>query len=190
MGSGCIYPHFLDLGTSWRWVVSFTVLPLYPRYALDRWTASRSGRSGKKKILDSTGTRTPTPRSSSPWPVAIPTTTSRILDKDRKTDNVQKNNICNNSRVGHPLLQVSLGLQHIWTAGYNAHNTTTPLQSKWGSLYVALIVRPTGPMQWELDQTKGDNSTPLHESLWTHTRDLRSLEHVGMELTGGVCSHR
>jgi hypothetical protein len=30
-GSGCIDPHFFDLGTSWRWVVSFTPLPLYPR---------------------------------------------------------------------------------------------------------------------------------------------------------------
>jgi hypothetical protein len=27
MGSVCIEPHFLDLGTSWRWVVSFTPLP-------------------------------------------------------------------------------------------------------------------------------------------------------------------
>jgi hypothetical protein len=27
-GSGCIDPHFLDLGTSWRWVVSFTPRPL------------------------------------------------------------------------------------------------------------------------------------------------------------------
>jgi hypothetical protein len=30
-GSGCIDPHFLDLNTSWRWVVSFTHRPLYPR---------------------------------------------------------------------------------------------------------------------------------------------------------------
>jgi hypothetical protein len=30
-GSGCIDPHFLDLGTSWRWVVSFKPLPLYTR---------------------------------------------------------------------------------------------------------------------------------------------------------------
>jgi hypothetical protein len=41
MGSGCIDPHFLDLGTSWRWVVSFTPRVLYPRgrrsrYPLDR----------------------------------------------------------------------------------------------------------------------------------------------------------
>jgi hypothetical protein len=30
-GSGCIGPHFPGLGTSWRWVVSFTRLLLYPR---------------------------------------------------------------------------------------------------------------------------------------------------------------
>jgi hypothetical protein len=29
-GSGGIDPRFLDLGTSWRWVVSFTPRPLYP----------------------------------------------------------------------------------------------------------------------------------------------------------------
>jgi hypothetical protein len=31
MGNGCTAPHFLDLGTSWRWVVSFTPRPLYLR---------------------------------------------------------------------------------------------------------------------------------------------------------------
>jgi hypothetical protein len=41
MGSGCIDPYFLDLDTSWKWVVSFTPWPLYPRgkstwYTLDR----------------------------------------------------------------------------------------------------------------------------------------------------------
>jgi hypothetical protein len=30
-GSGCIDPRFLDLGTSSRRVVSFTLRPLYPR---------------------------------------------------------------------------------------------------------------------------------------------------------------
>jgi hypothetical protein len=29
-GSGCIDPRFLDLSTSWRWVVSFMPQPLYP----------------------------------------------------------------------------------------------------------------------------------------------------------------
>jgi hypothetical protein len=81
-GSGCVDPLFLDLGTIWRWVVSFTVLPLYPggkspRYPLDRRLGgphSRSGRFGEEKILDPTGTR-----SSSPLPVAIPTELSRRL---------------------------------------------------------------------------------------------------------------
>jgi hypothetical protein len=31
VGGGCIDSHFLDLGTSWRWTVSFTFRPLYPR---------------------------------------------------------------------------------------------------------------------------------------------------------------
>jgi hypothetical protein len=43
--------------------------PLYRRYALDRRLGgpqSRSGQFGEEKILDPTGIRTPTPRSSSP----------------------------------------------------------------------------------------------------------------------------
>jgi hypothetical protein len=50
---------FLDLGTTWRWVVNFTPRPLYPRgksprYPLDRrlgGTQSRSGRFGEQNIL-------------------------------------------------------------------------------------------------------------------------------------------
>jgi hypothetical protein len=57
-------------------VVSFTLPPLYlpgksPRYSLDRRSygpQSRSGRRGEEKILDITGIRTLTPRSSSPAP--------------------------------------------------------------------------------------------------------------------------
>jgi hypothetical protein len=52
-GSGCIDPHFLDLGTSWRWVVSFTPLPLYK---FDMYYTVLSYREGKayrmKKIVD------------------------------------------------------------------------------------------------------------------------------------------
>jgi hypothetical protein len=68
-GSGYIDPHFLHLDTSWRWVVSFTPLPLYHR-GNSPWDPfdmrlgepqSRSGRDGKVKILDPTGTQTPTP---------------------------------------------------------------------------------------------------------------------------------
>jgi hypothetical protein len=65
-GSGCIDPHFLDLGTSGRRVVSFTPQPLYPRgkrprSPLDRRFGGPQSRSGwyrVEKILDRTGTRT------------------------------------------------------------------------------------------------------------------------------------
>jgi hypothetical protein len=73
-GSGCIDPYFLDLGTSWRWVVSFAPWPLYPRgkrprYPLERRLGgpqSRFERRGEEKNLHPTRTRTPTPRSSIP----------------------------------------------------------------------------------------------------------------------------
>jgi hypothetical protein len=56
-GSGGIAPRILDLGTRWRWVVSFTHRPLYlqgkiPWYPLDRRLGgpqSRSGRGGEEK---------------------------------------------------------------------------------------------------------------------------------------------
>jgi hypothetical protein len=56
-GSGGIAPLILDLGTRWRWVVSFTTWPLYPQgkspwYPLDRRLGgprNRSGRGGKAK---------------------------------------------------------------------------------------------------------------------------------------------
>jgi hypothetical protein len=55
--SGGIAPSILDLGTRWRWVVSFTHRPLFPQgknpsYPLDRrlgGTQSRSGRGGEEK---------------------------------------------------------------------------------------------------------------------------------------------
>jgi hypothetical protein len=49
-------------GTSWRWVVSFTPLPLYPRYPFYRMLGgpqSQSGRYGEVKMFVPTGTRTP-----------------------------------------------------------------------------------------------------------------------------------
>jgi hypothetical protein len=48
-GGGCIDPHFLDLGTSWRWAVSFTPRPLYPRerapgtHCIGGWVDPRAG---------------------------------------------------------------------------------------------------------------------------------------------------
>jgi hypothetical protein len=63
-GNGCIDPHFLDLGSSWRWVVSFTPWPLYPVErspsillymrlgGLQNWC----GQCGEEKILAPIGT--------------------------------------------------------------------------------------------------------------------------------------
>jgi hypothetical protein len=61
MGSGCIDPRFLDLGTSWREVVSFTPLPEKMSTVFGRLsrTQNRSG-YGEGKILDAAGTRNPT----------------------------------------------------------------------------------------------------------------------------------
>jgi hypothetical protein len=49
-GSGCIDPHFLDLGTSWKRVISFTPRPLNPqekspRYPFDRRLCGPQSRS-------------------------------------------------------------------------------------------------------------------------------------------------
>jgi hypothetical protein len=56
-GSGSIAPCILDLGTRWRWDVSFTPRPLYPQgkspwYPFDRRLGgpqSRSGRGGEER---------------------------------------------------------------------------------------------------------------------------------------------
>jgi hypothetical protein len=65
-GSGCRDPHFLVLGTSWRWVVSFTPLPLYPRegapgaHFIGGWVDPRAGLDDMEKwnSFYATGTRT------------------------------------------------------------------------------------------------------------------------------------
>jgi hypothetical protein len=56
--SGCIDRRFLDLGTNWRWVVSFTPRPLYPGekvpviHWIGGWVAPRTGMEflGKRKL--------------------------------------------------------------------------------------------------------------------------------------------
>jgi hypothetical protein len=62
-------PHFLDLGITWKRVVSFTPRPLYPwEKALVPivyeivWAKSRSARREREKILDLIGTCIATPR--------------------------------------------------------------------------------------------------------------------------------
>jgi hypothetical protein len=52
----------LDRGTRWRWVVSLTPQPLYPRYPLDRRLGgpqSWPGRYAEEKNLAPAGNRTP-----------------------------------------------------------------------------------------------------------------------------------
>jgi hypothetical protein len=83
-GSGGIAPRILDLGTRWRWVVSFTRRPLYPhgnspRYPLDRRLGGSESREPvvKRKI--------PRPcRSSSLWPSAVPLSYPGPCSKFRK----------------------------------------------------------------------------------------------------------
>jgi hypothetical protein len=41
-GRGCIAPHILDLGITWRWVVSFIPRPLYSQ-GKSTWVGSRAG---------------------------------------------------------------------------------------------------------------------------------------------------
>jgi hypothetical protein len=74
-GSGGTAPHILDLGTRWRWVVSFMPWLLYsqgkcPWYPLDRRLGgpqSHSGHSGREKNSQPpTGDQTLEPPSSSP----------------------------------------------------------------------------------------------------------------------------
>jgi len=58
LGSGSIAPWIFNFGTSWRWVISFTLRPLYvrdesPRYPLDRRLCGlqrRSGRGNEEKL--------------------------------------------------------------------------------------------------------------------------------------------
>jgi hypothetical protein len=74
MGSGRIKPRIVDLGTSWRWVVSFTSQPLYPlwkspRYPLDGRLGGPQNRSGlreEEKNLAPNITQTTSLRSSTP----------------------------------------------------------------------------------------------------------------------------
>jgi hypothetical protein len=58
IGSGCIGPYYFDLGTSWRWMVSFAPLPLYlrgksPRYPLDRRLGGPQSQPGRRPYRDS-----------------------------------------------------------------------------------------------------------------------------------------
>jgi hypothetical protein len=53
------------------------------RLPIESW----SGQYGEVKILDPTGTQTPTPRSSSPWSVTIQTTLPQLFVYEDKASN-------------------------------------------------------------------------------------------------------
>jgi hypothetical protein len=82
MGERRYSSTFIDLGTGWKWVVSFTPRPLYPRRKnprcpLDRRLGgpqSRSGSCGGQKILYCRELN-----AGSPAPVTVPTELSRLL---------------------------------------------------------------------------------------------------------------
>jgi hypothetical protein len=104
LGSASIAPHILDLGTRWRWVVSFTPRERVPDI---HWTGSWMGpRTGLEAVLKRkfpSPCRESNPRTPVVQPVAQPYTTelSRLPNMGRK---VRKaviwviNNICNNER--------------------------------------------------------------------------------------------
>jgi hypothetical protein len=93
-GNGGIAPRILDFGTRWRWVVSFTPRPLYPkvkspRYPLDRRLGGpqiRSWRGGKEK--NSHPRRESNPRTLIVQPIAqniyIHTCPEPTFDSERK----------------------------------------------------------------------------------------------------------
>jgi hypothetical protein len=78
----------LDFGTKWRWVVSFTPLPLYSRgespwYSLDRKPGGPQSRSecrSVEKNLSPAGNRAPAIQ-----PIAIPTKLSQLPTEKRNT---------------------------------------------------------------------------------------------------------
>jgi hypothetical protein len=81
-GTGSIAPRIFDLGTRWRWVVSFTPRLLYPRgkspwYPFDRRLGGPQigfeHGTEEKNSQPPPGIETPIIRSSSPQPVDIPT---------------------------------------------------------------------------------------------------------------------
>jgi hypothetical protein len=148
-GSVRIDPHFLHLGTSWSWVVSFTPRPLYTReiapstYCECPWPRSRYGRR-KGKILDPTGIRTPTDLPSRPLQVAIPTT--------------------GRSDTANCLISISWKL---WSTEYSlalSGNRTLSVQSSIPPLY--RLVYPGSPPLIQADLSRFSTSKQRKETLF------------------------
>jgi hypothetical protein len=120
-GSGSIDPHFLDLGTSWRPVVSFTPRPLYPRVKRPgtHWTGDwvdRSGRRGENSWPYRDSKSDP----SIVQPIASRYTDYAILDKEihkslRKSDNSLES-LCTSVTwlEGHVILHYCRGFGRVY----------------------------------------------------------------------------
>jgi hypothetical protein len=73
----------------------------------------------EKKILDPIGTQTLTPRSSSPKPVAIPTTLSRVPIIELEGDKIETGGMSNEKHnVGFEVL-TSSDYEQLYLLGYN-----------------------------------------------------------------------
>jgi hypothetical protein len=149
------------------------------RYPLDRRLGepqSRPGRRGEEKILDPVETRTPTPWSASPLPVAIPTTLSRLLYFQIKYFKLQvfagniksvleeasetANTTCNTGHTSTPvlyssqweLLVISLRVGHF--AGWLNRNAVS---------FIVLLTKTTGiPLKRTQNRGCGFDSTLLY----------------------------
>jgi hypothetical protein len=63
-GSGDMAPLILNLGTKWRWIVNFTLLPLYPRKEPQYVLNTRpSGPQNRLEVLEKRNISCPTPDS-------------------------------------------------------------------------------------------------------------------------------
>jgi hypothetical protein len=114
---------------------------IYPRgkssqSSLDRRLGgpqSRSGRRGEEKMLDPNGTLTPTLRSSSPLPVAIPTMLSRLRGP-KHVAVINKNNVNN---------YISLFWNICCVDGQSAtHHATHNKYNSWGPFGQPLLSEP------------------------------------------------
>jgi hypothetical protein len=146
-----------------------------PWYPLDRrlgGTHSPSGLCREEKILDPTRTWNPNPKSSSPYPVAIPTALSRLLPMSYKS--LKSCDMTPESRISGAWARARCPLMNNWV------NTKFPLQQLakthfWGNKYASInqsIAKRLSHIFVEMDETEDntEESTVLLGDLYlVHT---------------------